>query len=41
MTVMLFVKTQVVANFAFRKGELTDKAVEQVVGATPKLFATK
>jgi len=39
VTVMLFVKTQVVANFAFRKGELTDKTVEQVVGATPKLFA--
>jgi hypothetical protein len=38
VTVMLFVKTQVVANFAFRKGELTDKAVEQVVGATPPLF---
>jgi len=38
VTVMLFVKTQVVANFAFRKGELTDKTVEQVAGATPKLF---
>ncbi len=38
VTVMLFVKTQVVANFAFRKGELTDKTVEQVVAATPQLF---
>ncbi|QDU22567.1 hypothetical protein [Urbifossiella limnaea] len=38
VTVMLFVKTQVVANFAFRKGELTDKVVEQVVAATPQLF---
>jgi hypothetical protein len=39
VTVLLFVKTQVVANFAFRRGELTDKAIEDVVGATPKLFA--
>ena len=41
VTVMLFVKTQVVANFAFRKGELGDKGIEQVAGATPKLFGAK
>ena len=41
VTVLLFVKTQVVANFAFRRGELTDKAVADVVGATPKLFDVK
>lgn len=39
VTVLLFVKTQVVANFAFRRGELTDQAVEDVVKATPKLFS--
>lgn len=38
VTVLLFVKTQVVANFAFRKGELTDKAIADVLAATPKLF---
>jgi hypothetical protein len=41
VTVLLFVKTQVVANFAFRRGELTDKAIEDVAASTPKLFSAK
>jgi hypothetical protein len=41
VTVLLFAKTQVVANFAFRRGELTDQGIEDVVKATPKLFSAK
>jgi hypothetical protein len=35
---MLFTKQKVMANFAFRQGELTDKAIEEVVKAVPQLF---
>jgi hypothetical protein len=38
VTVMLFTKQKVMANFAFRQGELTDKAIEEVVKAVPQLF---
>jgi len=41
VTVILFVKERVVANFAFRAGELDDKAIEQVMKAVPKLFPGK
>jgi hypothetical protein len=41
VTVMLFVKEKVVANFAFRAGELDDKAIAEVLKATPKLFPGK
>ena len=41
VTVMLFVKEKVVANFAFRAGELDDKAIERVMKAVPKLFEGK
>jgi hypothetical protein len=41
VTVLLFVKEKVVANFAFRAGELDDKAVDEVMKAVPKLFAAK
>jgi hypothetical protein len=41
VTVMLFVKEKVVANFAFRDGELDDKAVAKVVKAVPRLFEHK
>lgn len=41
VTVLLFVNQKVVANFAFRPGELTDEAVTAVVKAVPKLFETK
>ena len=39
VTVLLFVKRKVVANFAFRTGELTDEAIGRVVKELPKLFA--
>ena len=41
VTVMLFVKERVVANFAFRPGELDDKAVAEVVKSVPGLFEGK
>ena len=41
VTVILFVKQKVVANFAFRAGELDEKAVEAVAKAVPKLFEAK
>jgi hypothetical protein len=39
VTVLLFVKQKVVANFAFRNGELTDDKVKEVLKSLPKLFA--
>lgn len=41
VTVMLFVKQKVVANFAFRAGELDDKQIGSVVFAVPSLFENK
>jgi hypothetical protein len=41
VTVMLFVKQKVVANFAFRADELDDKAIEAVTKELPKLFEAK
>lgn len=41
VTVMLFVKEKVVANFAFRAGELTDAAIDDVIKSVPKLFEGK
>jgi hypothetical protein len=41
VTVILFTKQKVVANFAFRAGELDDKAIEKVMKAAPQLFETK
>jgi hypothetical protein len=38
VTVILFVKQKVVANFAFRTGELTTKAREEVLKAVPKVL---
>jgi hypothetical protein len=38
VTVLLFVKEKVVANFAFRAGELTADALAAVKTAVPKLF---
>ena len=35
ITVMLFVKKKVVANFAFREGELTEKSLKEIVKAVP------
>jgi hypothetical protein len=41
VTVILSVNRKVTANFAFRKGELTDAAVAEVVRAVPGLFPAK
>jgi hypothetical protein len=41
VTVLLFTKQKVVANFAFRTGELNDAAIEQVLKAAPQLFEKK
>lgn len=38
VTVLLFVNRKVVANFAFRAGELTDAKVDDVAKALPRLF---
>ena len=37
ITVVLYNKRNVKANFAFKKGELNDAAVEKVVGAVTKI----
>jgi hypothetical protein len=41
VTVLLFVNKKVVANFAFRAGEMNDAAVANVVEALPKLMDQK
>ena len=41
VTVMLFVKEKVVANFAFRTGELDDKVIDKLMLSVPKLFEAK
>lgn len=38
VTVLLFTKQKVVANFALRSGELTDKQIEIIQKSVPKLF---
>jgi hypothetical protein len=41
VTVILFTKQKVIANFAFRTGELDDRAIEKVLKAMPALFEAK
>jgi hypothetical protein len=41
VTVLLFVKRKVVANFAFRDGELTKAKREEVLKAVPKILEGK
>lgn len=41
VTVLLFVKQKVIANFAYRAGELNDEAIKQVMSMVPKLVETK
>ncbi|MBL8793947.1 MAG: hypothetical protein JNM56_08580 [Planctomycetia bacterium] len=41
VTVMLFVKRKVAANFAFRAGELNDDAIAEVLKALPKIVENK
>lgn len=41
VTVILFVKRKVVANFAFREGELTEEKAADVMKALPKIVGEK
>jgi len=41
VTVMLYVRHDVKANFAFRKGELNDAAIDLIVAALPKILTEK
>jgi hypothetical protein len=41
VTVLLSVKQKVVANFAFRAGELDDAAIVEIVKAIPKIVVVK
>jgi hypothetical protein len=41
VTVMLFVKQKVVANYAFRAGELNDQSIDAILKDMPKLFDAK
>jgi hypothetical protein len=41
VTVILFTKQKVIANFAFRSRELTDKRIDEVVKVVPHLFEKK
>jgi hypothetical protein len=38
ITVVLYTKQMVKANYAFKKGELKDKDIEQIVGDIPKIL---
>ena len=39
VTVLSFVKQKVVANFAFRDGELTDEKIAEVIGTLPRILS--
>jgi hypothetical protein len=41
VTVLLFTKQKVVANFAFRAGELNDERIKEVMKAVPEIFGKK
>jgi len=41
VTILFFVKEKVLANFAFRTGELTEKRIPEVLKALPGLLADK
>lgn len=41
VTVVLYTEHLVKANHAFRKGELTDKEIEKVLGSVPKILEQK
>jgi hypothetical protein len=41
VTILLFTKQKVVANFAFRTGEFNDKAIDEVLKTVPQLFEKK
>lgn len=41
VTVLLYVKQKVIANFAFRNGELNDEAIKKIVAELPNLTEKK
>lgn len=41
VTVLFFVKQKVIANFAYRKGELNEAARKEILKAAPKLLENK
>jgi hypothetical protein len=41
VTVMLYNRRVVEANFAFKKGELTAAKIEQIIGSLPKILTPK
>src|SRR5262245_15174826 len=41
ITVVLYTNRTVKANYAFRKGELNDKAIERIVADIPKILSKK
>lgn len=41
VTVVLYNKRKVAANHAFKKGELSSKAIEQIVSEIPKILPAK
>jgi hypothetical protein len=41
VTVLLYVKKKVKANYAFHKGELQDKQIEQIVADLPRILPQK
>jgi hypothetical protein len=41
VTVMLFVKQKVAANFAFRPGELTEERISEILKALPRIVEKK
>jgi len=41
VTVLMFVKQKVVANFAFRPGELNDDKIQEVMNALPRIVSEK
>jgi hypothetical protein len=40
VTILLFVRQRVVANFAFRPGELNDKSIAEVLKALPRILSS-
>ena len=41
MTVVLYVEGTAKVNYAFRKGELNDKAIDAIVADVPKILPGK
>jgi hypothetical protein len=41
ITVVLYNKHKVMANHAFKKGELNDKAIERILADVPKILTTE